>query len=318
MDLRLRSPIDKQVEILKYDKFGVKRPASIVGKEFANIPHSGVDLRPHQYGGTKKVYAIVSGTVTINTASDGSYIQIAHSYGYRANYVHLTKRLVKVGEKVKKGQIIGEYSSHLHFTLFKDNIKVNPEKYIDMTTPTYKDINFKILEDFSDPKNKKNDVFGSRTKDYKALENKTPGAGIRERINVLIHQIRELEKAVEMKGSDDVPDKNSSDPDIIEVLEGQDSLIDSLKDELQNRDKEIQNLITKMIESGSKHESFSFNKFFVGLARDGVLEGALALVVSVLLALNDQPEFAQYSMYIGLGVTALKSFGNNIIKKLKQ
>jgi hypothetical protein len=51
----------------------------------------------------------------------------------------------------------------------------------------YLEVNKKIIEDFT---KHHSDVFGSRTADYIHLETKTPGAGIRERFNVLIKEIQ--------------------------------------------------------------------------------------------------------------------------------
>lgn len=133
--MSLHSPITVNFTPLKYDKFGVLRPANIVGNYWSKIPHSGVDLRPHENGGTREVLAIDDGTVLISTEKDGSYLRIQHKNGFMADYVHIT-RLFGVGAKVKKGQVIGTYtttSNHLHLTLFLNNIKVNPELYIDFT-----------------------------------------------------------------------------------------------------------------------------------------------------------------------------------------
>jgi hypothetical protein len=130
--MSFQSPITANFTPLKYDKFGILRPASIVGDYWSKIPHSGVDLRPHENGGGKEVLAIDDGTVLISTKEDGEYINIKHKNGFSANYVHIT-RLVGAGATVKKGQIIGSYQSHLHFTLFLNNIKVDPEQYINFT-----------------------------------------------------------------------------------------------------------------------------------------------------------------------------------------
>lgn len=132
-----RSPIDVDFKPLKYDKFGVLRPASLVGDYWSKIPHSGVDLRPHENGGSRNVYAIENGIVTKNSKKEGMFYTIDHGSGWVANYVHLNNRPLAVGTRVKKGQLIGSYSTqynHLHLTLIKDSLKVDPEKYINLTT----------------------------------------------------------------------------------------------------------------------------------------------------------------------------------------
>ena len=65
----------------------------------------------------------------------GHYVIISHGGGYTSLYAHMTKRLVKVGDKVKAGQNIGTVGStgystgaHLHFELRKNNNSYDPMK----------------------------------------------------------------------------------------------------------------------------------------------------------------------------------------------
>ena len=94
--------------------------------------------------GVKKydIYAIQDGTVTkaVQTGyngGNGSYVTINHGNGYVASYLHLKKNsiVVKVGEKVQKGQIIGTMGctgscsgTHLDFRVKKDGEYINPMK----------------------------------------------------------------------------------------------------------------------------------------------------------------------------------------------
>jgi hypothetical protein len=125
--MQLRSPIDVNFKLLSYDKFGVVRPPSI---DPSQKPHSGVDLRPHQNGGSKNVFACEAGRVINNTPNKGSYIAVEHDNGWVTLYVHLTQRLPKIGSGVVKGQRIGVYGSHLHFTVRVGGVDRNPEDYI--------------------------------------------------------------------------------------------------------------------------------------------------------------------------------------------
>lgn len=127
LSMQLRSPIDVNFKLLSYDKFGVIRPPSIDPKQKA---HSGVDLRPHQNGGSKNVFACEAGRVINNTPNKGSYIAIEHDNGWVTLYLHLTQRLPKIGSRVSKGQRIGVYGSHLHLTVRVGGIDRNPEDYI--------------------------------------------------------------------------------------------------------------------------------------------------------------------------------------------
>ena len=96
--------------------------------------HTGVDLRATS--GTN-IYAANGGTVITSTYSTayGNYVVIDHGGGVATLYAHMTKRLVKVGEKVKQGKVIGYVGStgystgpHLHFEIIKNGDYVDPVK----------------------------------------------------------------------------------------------------------------------------------------------------------------------------------------------
>ena len=98
--------------------------------------HSGVDLAGSQ--GTP-IYAARSGTVTAATynSSSGYYVTINHGDGYSSSYLHMTGYIVKVGQKVSRGQTIGYMGStgvstgpHLHFSIYYNGSTVNPANYI--------------------------------------------------------------------------------------------------------------------------------------------------------------------------------------------
>jgi murein DD-endopeptidase MepM/ murein hydrolase activator NlpD len=68
----------------------------------------------------------------------GNCIIVAHNKKYKTRYAHLDKRLVKVGQKVTRGQVIGKVgdtglvrksgrdASHLHFEVYAFGKHVNP------------------------------------------------------------------------------------------------------------------------------------------------------------------------------------------------
>lgn len=67
----------------------------------------------------------------------GHYINIRHSNGTLSRYLHLSKRHVRVGERVTKGQIIGKSGNsgrttgpHLHIELLVDGTPVDYEQYV--------------------------------------------------------------------------------------------------------------------------------------------------------------------------------------------
>ena len=79
----------------------------------------------------------------------GKYIKIQHGFGYQTLYAHLSQFLVKPGQKVKRGQIIG-YSGnsgastapHLHYEVIENGKKVNPVNYFyqDVSDEEYAEI----------------------------------------------------------------------------------------------------------------------------------------------------------------------------------
>mgnify|MGYP000009653592 FL=1 len=70
--------------------------------------------------------------------SYGNFVKIEHKNGYATLYAHMQKGLlVKNGEYVEKGQRLGymgdsgnAYGAHLHFEVWKDGVRINPENYI--------------------------------------------------------------------------------------------------------------------------------------------------------------------------------------------
>ncbi len=95
-------------------------------------PHNGLDFTAPK--GTP-VYATGDGRITNAYHSDsyGNVVYINHGFDFETRYAHLTKYIVKAGEHVKRGQVIGyvgntgtSVSAHLHYeVLFKSNF-TNP------------------------------------------------------------------------------------------------------------------------------------------------------------------------------------------------
>ena len=98
--------------------------------------HYGVDFAAPK--GTP-IYATRSGTITIATYSStaGNYVQINHGDGYASVYMHMTNYVVKVGQYVKAGELIGYVGStgrstgpHLHFGISYLGTYYNPMDYL--------------------------------------------------------------------------------------------------------------------------------------------------------------------------------------------
>ena len=97
--------------------------------------HTGVDITAPK--GTP-VYATADGTVSGESVGGGYGITVVinHGYSYKTLYAHLSKKAVKPGQKVKRGQVIGyvgstglSSGSHLHYEVIKNGQRVNPVYY---------------------------------------------------------------------------------------------------------------------------------------------------------------------------------------------
>lgn len=113
-------------------RFGYRRnPFTNRGREM----HSGIDIKG-RIGDRVKTTA--TGRVTF-AGYEGQYgyvVKIKHANNYETRYAHLTKPLVKKGQRVAAGDVIGLLGNtgrstgpHLHYEILKNNRKVNPEKY---------------------------------------------------------------------------------------------------------------------------------------------------------------------------------------------
>lgn len=100
--------------------------------------HKGIDISVPL--GTP-IYATADGRViaAMRNGPYGNYVRINHNtekYGYATRYGHMNKILVKKGQKVKRGDIIGEVgntgmstASHLHYEVLFYGESVNPVEY---------------------------------------------------------------------------------------------------------------------------------------------------------------------------------------------
>jgi len=100
-------------------------------------PHRGVDYSAPT--GTP-VYASGDGKVAQSgySPSQGNFIFIEHGDGYRTGYLHLHKRVVKAGDRVKQGQTIGSVGAtglatgpHLHYEFLVDGVYKNPRAMLE-------------------------------------------------------------------------------------------------------------------------------------------------------------------------------------------
>lgn len=100
-------------------------------------PHMGLDFTSPV--GTK-IHATGDGTVDFagyNTSGFGIHVILDHGYGYQTLYGHMSRVDVRRGQKVKRGDVIGEVGStglstgpHLHYEVHKDGHPVDPVNFL--------------------------------------------------------------------------------------------------------------------------------------------------------------------------------------------
>jgi len=146
--LQARSPIGK-IDTAFY-KSGFIRPikggriSSIFGSQrvLNGIPknlHNGLDIAVPR--GTP-VYAMTDGIVRLaadNFYYPGNYILLDHGQGLNSQYLHLSKMIVKTGDRVKKGDKIGEVGTtgrstgpHLHWGVQWYLRRIDPARLLEM------------------------------------------------------------------------------------------------------------------------------------------------------------------------------------------
>lgn len=108
--------------------------------------HSGMDFTAPS--GTE-IYATGNGTISMVKSARrelGNHIVIDHGFGYQTVYAHLSSFNVKVGQKVRRGDVIGFVGStglstapHLHYEVLVNGSYVDPAMYYfnDLTPAEY-------------------------------------------------------------------------------------------------------------------------------------------------------------------------------------
>lgn len=102
--------------------------------------HKAVDIKGAD---DADVLAVYDGTVVSveTTYLNGTVVTIKHNKSLQTVYASLAENVqVKAGDKVKKGQVIGKVSNsaksesadgnHLHFEVWHDGVKVDPNLYL--------------------------------------------------------------------------------------------------------------------------------------------------------------------------------------------
>jgi hypothetical protein len=109
--------------------------------------HTGVDFAA-QIG--TPIYATADGVIDkleVSFSGYGKQLEIDHGFGYRTRFAHMHGFAVRLGQKIKRGDLIGyvgetglSTAPHLHYEVFVNGIHVNPIHYF------FNDLNAKEYE----------------------------------------------------------------------------------------------------------------------------------------------------------------------------
>ena len=132
-------------------RYNLKRRIAYYGYKVR--PHKGTDFAARV--GTP-IRATANGTVTESTrrGGNGKYVKIRHNATYETQYLHMSKRLVKVGQFVKQGDIIGKVGMtgntggpHVCYRFWKNGKQVDPFKQkLPEAKPISDSLKFKFLD----------------------------------------------------------------------------------------------------------------------------------------------------------------------------
>jgi len=100
------------------------------------VHHSGIDFAG-KLG--SDIVSVAAGVVTFagRRSGYGNLVEINHGKGYSTRYGHCLKIDVKVGDTIKKGQVLAKMGTtgrstgpHVHFEVLNNGRAVNPKRYI--------------------------------------------------------------------------------------------------------------------------------------------------------------------------------------------
>lgn len=114
--------------------------------------HTGIDIRGKR---GENVFATGAGVViqANRNGNYGNFVMIDHGNGYTSSFAHLERFLVKKGDRVERGQVIGKVGSsgratgaHLHYEVCLKKTPINPARLmkisgLSLSTPRPSDRN---------------------------------------------------------------------------------------------------------------------------------------------------------------------------------
>lgn len=125
-------PLGRPVQGKVTSRFGKRKDPVNKKRGF----HTGLDFRGKR---GDKIYATADGVVkkAFNNGGYGKYILISHGNGYTTSFAHLQTFLVKKGDRVKRGQLIGLVGNsgrstgpHLHYEINLNKKPIDPDKFM--------------------------------------------------------------------------------------------------------------------------------------------------------------------------------------------
>lgn len=132
-DLYLATPKGWPVEGRITSSFGMREHPKTGAKDF----HSGIDIATDP---GSPVRTTADGIISFAgwSGGNGNLVVIEHGYGFSSFYAHNKQVSVKVGQKVKRGDIISYIGStgnstgpHLHYEVWHNGKSINPLTYIE-------------------------------------------------------------------------------------------------------------------------------------------------------------------------------------------
>ncbi len=125
-------------------KFGYRKHPITKKKQF----HRGIDLRAKR---KTDVHSTADGVVRYvqpkNKDAFGRVIIVSHNYGFETVYAHLRKTKVKIGDIIKKGDIIAlsgnsgrSTGPHLHYEVRYASMVLNPRNFMKWNLKNYETI----------------------------------------------------------------------------------------------------------------------------------------------------------------------------------
>lgn len=140
-------------EVKKTGQWAYPLPcAKVISPYGGRRGHGGVDLKTKP---NDKIVAAFDGVVTLSGPhyGYGNCIKIKHKYGFETLYSHQSKNFVKVGQKVKAGEVIGltgrtgrATTAHLHFEITYRGRRYNPNILFDHAKRSLQDVTLTLTK----------------------------------------------------------------------------------------------------------------------------------------------------------------------------